>query len=164
MEKFHKYLDGATFEVLKNNDPPTNVFTTTKLNATGQRCLAELMSYNFNITIYSGKHNADADGLSCLHEPKVAVTLYPEVLKAIHQSLMIVPEEKPLVETLTSKPVMDHPTDILDPKINSTSLKKQDYLEAQSTDPHMKFIVDRATDAIKCQLDKWYMHEWRSYG
>ena len=170
-EKFHDYLYGATFEVLTDNNPLTYVFTTAKLDATGQRWLAELTNYNFNITYRSGKHNADADGLSRLHEQIEEVTLFPDVLKAVYQSSMMTPEEKPLVETLTNESIGDHPTDIPDPVINSTSLKKQDWRKAQSKDPNIRFVVDcliegykpSHQDAIKRQLDKRYMYEWQSY-
>ena len=109
-EKFHDYLYGATFEVLMYNNPLTYVFTTAKLDATSQRWLAELTNYNFNITYRSGKHNADADGLSRLHEQIEEITLFPDVLKAVYQSSMMTPE-KPLVETLTNEPIGDHPTE-----------------------------------------------------
>jgi hypothetical protein len=39
-------------------------FTTTKLDATGHRWLADLATYDFNIKYRPGKNNADADGLS----------------------------------------------------------------------------------------------------
>ena len=174
-EKFHDYLYGATFEVLTDNNPLTYVFTMAKLDATGQRWLAELTNYNFSITYRSGKHNADADGLSRLHDSNDTVTLFPDVLKAVYQSSMMVPEVKPLVETLTSETVMatvtDHTADIPDPMINSTSLKKQDWRKAQSSDPNLSFVVDcliegykpSSQDTIQRQLDKRYISEWQSY-
>ena len=128
-EKFHNYLYGATFEVLTDNNPLTYVFTTANLDATGQRWLAELTNCNFSITYRSGKQNADADGLSRLHDSNDAVTLFPDVLKVAYQSSRMVPEVKPLIETLTSETVMatvtDHTAEIPDPLIHSTSLKKQ---------------------------------------
>ena len=105
----------------------------------------KLTNYNFSITYRSGKHNDDADGLSRLHDSNDTVTLIPDVLKAVYQSSMMVPEVKPLVETLTSETVMatvtDHTADIPDPMINSTSLKKQDWRKAQSSDPNLSFVV-----------------------
>ena len=67
-DKFHDYLYGTNFEVLTDNNPLTYVFTTAKLDATGHRWLAELSNYNFTIKYRSGKKNADADGLSRLHD------------------------------------------------------------------------------------------------
>lgn len=42
----------------------TYVLTTARLNASGQRWVAELADFNFTIKYRPGKTNADADGLS----------------------------------------------------------------------------------------------------
>lgn len=47
-----------------DNNPLTYVLTAAKLNATGQRWVAELVDINFAIKYRPGKANADADGLS----------------------------------------------------------------------------------------------------
>ena len=52
-DKFHDYLYSATFDVLTDNNPLTYVFTTAKLDATGQRWLAELSNYNCSISYRS---------------------------------------------------------------------------------------------------------------
>ena len=86
-EKFHDYLYGAKFEVVTDNNPLTYVFTTAKLDATGQRWLAELSNYNCIISYRSGERNADADGLSRRQEVRIT-TVFPEVLKALHHSII----------------------------------------------------------------------------
>jgi hypothetical protein len=63
-EKFTDYLYGAQFQVLTDNNPLTYVLTTAKLDAHGQRWLAALANYNFDIHYRPGKDNGDADGLS----------------------------------------------------------------------------------------------------
>ena len=63
-EKFHDYLYGGHFKVLTDNNPLTYILTSAKLDATGQRWLAALANYNFNIQYRPGKKNVDADGLS----------------------------------------------------------------------------------------------------
>ena len=63
-EKFHEYLYGGNFDVYTDNNPLTYVLTTAKLDATGQRWVAALANYNFDIYYRSGKTNADADALS----------------------------------------------------------------------------------------------------
>ena len=63
-EKFTDYLYGAQFKVLTDNNPLTYVLTSAKLDAHGQRWLASLANYNFDIHYRPGKNNADADGLS----------------------------------------------------------------------------------------------------
>ena len=64
MERFHEYLYGGEFEVYMDNNPLTYVLTTAKLDATGQRWIANLANYNFKIHYRSGKSNIDADALS----------------------------------------------------------------------------------------------------
>ena len=64
MERFHEYLYGGEFEVYTDNNPLTYVLTTAKLDATGQRWIANLANYNFKIHYRSGKSNIDADALS----------------------------------------------------------------------------------------------------
>ena len=63
-ERFHEYLYGGEFEVYTDNNPLTYVLTTAKLDATGQRWIANLANYNFKIHYRSGKSNIDADALS----------------------------------------------------------------------------------------------------
>ena len=43
---YHAYLNGATFEVITDNNSLTYVFTTEKLGATGQGWLPALANYN----------------------------------------------------------------------------------------------------------------------
>ena len=63
-ERFHEYLYEGNFEVYTDNNPLTYVLTTAKLDATGQRWIANLANYNFKIHYRSGKSNIDADALS----------------------------------------------------------------------------------------------------
>ena len=62
--KFHEYLYGNKFEVMKDNNPLTYVLTTAKLDATGHRWLAELSLYDFSIKYRPELKNGNADGLS----------------------------------------------------------------------------------------------------
>ena len=63
-ERFHEYLYGGEFKVYMDNNLLTYVLTTAKLDATGQRWIANLANYNFKIHYRSGKSNIDADALS----------------------------------------------------------------------------------------------------
>ena len=63
-ERFHEYLYGGNFEVYTDNNPLTYVLTTAKLDATGQKWIANLANYNFKIHYRSTKSNIDADALS----------------------------------------------------------------------------------------------------
>ena len=64
MERFHEYLYSGEFEVYTDNNPLTYVLTTAKLDATGQRWIANLANYNFKIHYQSRKSNIDAEALS----------------------------------------------------------------------------------------------------
>ena len=63
-DRFHEYLYGGKFEVFTDNNPLTYILTTAKLDATGQRWVANLAKYTFSIKYKSGKSNVDADALS----------------------------------------------------------------------------------------------------
>ena len=63
-DRFHEYLYGGEFDVFTDNNPLTYILTTAKLDATGQRWMAALSIYNFQIYYRSGKTNANADALS----------------------------------------------------------------------------------------------------
>ena len=64
--KFRDYLYGGKFVVRTDNNPLTYVLSSAKLDATGQRWVSELSSYDFSIQYRSGKENIDADALSRL--------------------------------------------------------------------------------------------------
>lgn len=63
-DKFADYLQGHKFEVITDNNPLTYVLTKAKLDATSQRWIASLSSFDFNISYKSGKLNVDVDSLS----------------------------------------------------------------------------------------------------
>ena len=73
-------LRGANSEVFPDNNPLTYVFSTAKLDATGQRLVAESSNYNCTISYRSGKQNVDADGLSRVRKPGSTRTIFPDVL------------------------------------------------------------------------------------
>lgn len=65
-EKFSDYLKTKPFTVLTDNNPLTYILTSAKLDATTQRWIAALSSYDFDIKYRSGVNNADADAMSRL--------------------------------------------------------------------------------------------------
>ena len=72
-EKFHEYLSpyGKTrneFVVRTDNNPLTYIFSSTNLDAAGQRWVAQLTSYNFSLEYQKGKDNTVADFLSWMNE------------------------------------------------------------------------------------------------
>ena len=63
-EKFSDYLIHRKFRVYTDNNPLTHVLTTAKLDATGQRWVAALAQYNFDLIYKPGTMNVDADIMS----------------------------------------------------------------------------------------------------
>ena len=73
-EQFHEYLspygkNRNEFVVRTDNNPLTYIFSSTNLDAAGQRWVAQLASYNFSLEYQKGKDNTVADFLSRLDEP-----------------------------------------------------------------------------------------------
>ena len=88
-ERFHEYLYGGHFEVYADNNPLTNILTTAKLDATGQRWVASLANYNFKIFYKSEKLNVEVDTLSCVPWESTQIEyIEPLIVKTMLQSNM----------------------------------------------------------------------------
>ena len=73
-EQFHEYLspygkNRNKFVVRTDNNPLTYIFSSTNLDAAGQRWVAQLASYNFSLEYQKGKDNTVANFLSRLDKP-----------------------------------------------------------------------------------------------
>ena len=97
--KFSDCLYGSKFSVRTDNNPLTYVLTTAKLDATGHRWLAALLSYIFSLVYRAGRINNDADALSRLPSTNKE-TLFNDVIKAICHAALVSVEEAPAVECL----------------------------------------------------------------
>ena len=97
-DKFHDYLYVNSFLVVTDNNPLTYVLSSPKLDATGQRWLASLGTYNFQLKYRCGRANGDADGLS--RRPQQFVELFPEAVKAIFEAHTVPRNNCPYIETL----------------------------------------------------------------
>ena len=166
-EKFHDYLYGATFDVVTDNNPLTYVFTTAKLDATGQRWLAELSNYNCSISYRSGKQNSDADGLS-RRKDLTETTIFPEVLKVICHAMTT--EQVPLSELLTNPEEdtaseTDVDQDVSSEVLQGTALTTQDWHKAQSKDNNIRLVIDGLLEGQRPNKlqDKRYLLAWDSY-
>ena len=86
--------------VRTNNNPLTYIFTSTNLDAAGQRWVARLTSYNFSLEYQKGKDNTVADFLSwmdeCLPEEEVQEYLnqipYPGVKAVLDNAITLLEE------------------------------------------------------------------------
>ena len=87
MGRFHVYLYSGTFEVFTDNNLLTYILTSAKLDATGQRWVAALSIYNFQIFYHSGKSNVNADALSRIpwdqHDVKESRKMDAVTVKAV---------------------------------------------------------------------------------
>ena len=137
-EKFHDYLYGAKFEAVTDNNPLTYVFTTAKLDATGQRWVAALSNYNFDIKYRSGRRNADANGLSRCREESV---VFPEVLKAISFAAHVTSETCPLIESVALSDETATSETVPEQLIQAHALSSKDWRKAQRDDDTLEFIV-----------------------
>ena len=144
-EKFHDYLYGTKFEAITDNNPLTYVFTTAKLDATGQRWIAALSNYNFDIKYRSGKKNADADGLSRLREEEDQHdVVFPDVLKAISFAAQVVSDNCPLVESLALSDTAlsaGSPLEVPEQLLQTSALSDRDWRKAQRQDPTLEYII-----------------------
>ena len=71
-EKFKDYLYGGNiFDCYTDNNPLTYILSSAKLDACGQRWVAELANFNFNLHYKPGPTNIDADALSRIKWPDV---------------------------------------------------------------------------------------------
>ena len=82
-KQFHEYLSPygkkrKKFVVHTDNNPLTYIFSSANLDATGQRWVARLTSYNFSLEYQKGKDNTVAHFLSWMNEcfPKKEVQEY----------------------------------------------------------------------------------------
>ena len=152
-EKLHDYLYGTKFEAVTDNNPLTYVLTTAKLDATGQRWIAALSNYKFDLKYRSGKKNADADGLSRIQEAEEIQVVFPEVMRAISVACQIVSEESPLMESVSLSDTAfsdGTPERIPEETIQSHTLSDKDWRLAQKEDPTISLIIQHLkTDARK---------------
>ena len=158
--------------MLIDTNPLTYVFTTEKLDATGYRWLAELVNYNFNIQYRNGKINTDADGLSRKFEENenAIITVFPDVIKNIYQTVVAEKDDVPFVESL-SMPGTKAESQISDDLSSGTVLTSRDWKKAQATDVNLKSLLDNileghkpsGQDAERNGVDQAFLAEWDTY-
>ena len=128
----------------------------------------KLSNYNCKISYRIGKNNADADGLSRKQEH--TTTIFPEVLKAISNTMM--EDTVPLAET-TMHPDGKVETDEEIPSelLEGTALSAYDWRKAQASDPNINCIMDyvltgqmpTTTQAEENRIDHGYLANWEKF-
>ena len=135
-ERFHEYLYGGNFEVFTDNNPLTYVLTSAKLDATGQRWIANLANYNFKIFYRCGRSNIDADSLSRI--PWEVVQEDHAETGPIVRSLMLTQQNATRVPHLPNAVIPMHELIVR----TDFQLTKAQWREEQKSDPSIGKIVD----------------------
>uniref|UniRef100_A0A8C6LZU9 Gypsy retrotransposon integrase-like protein 1 n=1 Tax=Nothobranchius furzeri TaxID=105023 RepID=A0A8C6LZU9_NOTFU len=70
-DKFYDHLYGRRFSVQTDNNPLKYVMSSAKLDATGQRWVSRLASFDFDVRYRRGQSNTNADALSRMSNQEV---------------------------------------------------------------------------------------------
>jgi transposase InsO family protein len=136
-KKFHDYLYGSSFTITTDHNPLIYVLTPAKLDATGNRWMAELATYDFTISYKPGKANLDADALSRIprtSEAEETCRITPDLFQGICAGL----EEndacgvEALCATVSAVQHINPTTEMTRPKF--------DIVEEQAKDPDISRI------------------------
>ena len=134
-DQFHEYLYGGEFEVYTDNNPLTYILITAKLDATGQRWVARLADYNFNLHYKSGKSNIDADALSRIPWTKRYDKLIDEsTMKAIISAGTAINRSNTAVE-FSSVLHTNHEINLGAGKVTPNKMTNKEWVEEQMSDP-----------------------------
>ena len=158
---------------MTDNNPLTYVLTSAELDATGQRWVAALSAYNFDLTYRSGINNADADGLSRKAPESTECTKFPEVLKAVTNSVCAT-SQIPYVQTLASTvspDVTDIEQEVPPELLAATALKSTDWKRAQFDDLTISQVLEHialgqrltALQVEASKMDKRFLREWGKF-
>ena len=129
---------------MTDNNPLTYVLTSAELDAPGQRWVAAMSAYNFNLTYRIGIKNADTDGLSRKAPENTECMKFPEVLKAVTNSVCAT-SQIPYVQTLASTvspDVTDIEQEVPPELLAATALKGTDWKRTQFDDQTISKILE----------------------
>ena len=176
-EKFRDHLHYApSFTVYTDNNPLTYVLSSAKLNATGQRWVAELADFNFTIRYLPGRKNGAADALSRLpndfdqFQKECTVEVSPAEVQAAATGLQAQASGDTAIigaMMVEEKDLIDMPDHTHDP---IQRLSSQELQEAQEQDDVIGPVLkakrdgDSITRKARRQLPKAtsiLLHEWK---
>lgn len=160
VDKFSDYLYGSKFVALTDNNPLTYVMTTAKLDATGQRWVAALATFDFTIRYIAGKKNVDADALSRKpmlddieddwDQDKATSDLINRAQdfdcssSQILSAILSTQDEPPVLSLAMSTSVISDFSSYPTGGLPIVSLSREELIEAQLSDP----VVARACEII----------------
>ena len=149
-ERFRDYLFHApSFVVYTDNNPLTYILTTAKLNAVGQRWVAELADFNFTIKYRPGKSNADADGLSRMpvdfenYMNHCTQSVCQEEVHATKQGVLVHQEESnPLLNSVSFNTLQTEQLEVENLLNTVQPFEREEIKTAQQQDPVISKIYD----------------------
>ena len=153
--QFRDYLYYAPhFTIYTDNNPLTYILTTAKLNATGQRWVAELADFSFTIKYRPGKANGDADTLSRMpldidtYMGKCTKEASEADVSAIFSGVQARgKDDLAWVSMVTAdRDLLTHDSHYLHAQL--TGIPAATILEAQSQDPAIKRVLQMKTDGV----------------
>lgn len=110
-EKFADYLTNTKFTVYTDNNPLTHIFTSAKLDATGQRWASALGHFDFDLIYRAGVHNKDAYAMSRYPYETMdddhRIKIEDSTVKTICGSLQLLPDGNVETQTPASIKIMD---------------------------------------------------------
>ena len=147
-DQFHEYLYGGKFEVYTDNNPLTYVLTAAKLDATGQRWVARLADYNFNLHYKSGKSNIDADALSRIPWVRRYDKIIDEsAMKAIISAGTVNNHSNTAVE-FSSVLHPNHEVNLMAGKVTPNKMTNKEWVDEQMSDPIIREVCKHLLDKM----------------
>ena len=150
VEKFHKYLNGSTFDVYTDNNPLTYVLTTAKLDAASHCWVTSLANYNFRLHYRAGKTNIDADALSRVSWPEcipdnsgTSLKITATAVRAIQEATL----EKPVCP-IEAYSYNLHVVGAIQDSQQVAQMTFDDWQQVQEADPVLAIIMKRLREGM----------------
>ena len=162
-----------SFTVYTDNNPLTYVLSSARLNATGQRWVAELADFHFTIKYRPGRNNADADALSripvCIE--KYITECTEEVSPGELDTTAVAVMSQNTGRTTWASAVSTTPPSYVGMVQNTTCFTTSDLLRAQQEDPSIARVLQYLTKGHRptkherlgeLPATTSLMHEWNN--
>ena len=142
-DKFKEYLYGGNwFEVYTDNNPLTYILSTAKLDACGQRWVADLANFNFTLHYKPGSTNTVADALSRIVWPDILSQQDTEEYESMPANMVQTICHGACVEALMDLCSYTGSVVPMQPHIpTSRGWSLDDWVQLQSQDPDIRVII-----------------------
>ena len=142
-DKFKEYLYGGNwFEVYTDNNPLTYILSTAKLDACGQRWVADLANFNFTLHYKPGSTNTVADALSRIVWPDILSQQDTEEYESMPANLVQTICHGACVEALMDLCSYTGSVVPMQPHVPAgRGWSLDDWVQLQSQDPDIRVII-----------------------